>query len=362
MKKILFLSGSLSAGGSERQMVTVARLLKENGYAVELACFVKNDFYAHLLEEKNIKINWLLANNSINRIIKIRRFIRKGDFDVVISFLEAPNFINNLSAIGGKKWKIITGERSAKEATFVSIKGKLFAWFQKFSDIIVCNSNNAKKMWEEYFPEYKNKLTTIYNNVNLAQITSEYIPKENNKINIVVAATIRDVKNPIGFIHALALLNKKQRDKVKVNWYGIGFREDDIRTYNQALNLIKENHLEDVIYLHEKTKEIANKMNESDVIALFSKVEGLPNAICEGMMIGKPIIMSKVSDYSVLVDKTNGFLCDWDDEYSIKEALVSAISLTKEQLLEMGKYSRNKANKLFSPKVIAGKWIHIIEN
>lgn len=58
MKKILFLSGNLSSGGAERQMVTIAILLSKKGYDVEFACYGEGDFYSYLLEKEKIKIHW----------------------------------------------------------------------------------------------------------------------------------------------------------------------------------------------------------------------------------------------------------------------------------------------------------------
>ncbi len=361
MKKILFLAMGLGSGGAERQMVTIARLLKEKGYDITFLCYSQEDFYAHLLEKEKIPIVWKVENNYLKRIIKVRKHIRKGSYDVVISFLETPNFLNNFSAIGGKSWKVITGERSAKESTFHSRRGKIFAWFQRYSDAIVCNSNNAKQMWENYYPQYKNKLTTIYNTVTLPEITSEYIPRKDGKTHIIVAASYQYLKNPIGLIKALALLNNEERDKIKVNWYGrIEVTKGDTKAYEEAKDLITQYDLLNVINLHEENKNIANKMNKADIVALFSSVEGLPNTICEGMIIGKPIIMTKVSDYQVLVDETNGFICDWDNIESIKYVLSSIINISNKEMLEMGICSKFKADFIFSEKIIFYKWIDIL--
>lgn len=358
MKKILFLAMGLGSGGAERQMVTIARLLKEQGYDITFLCYAKEDFYAHLLEKDNIPIVWMIEKNYLKRIIRVRNYIRKGNYDTVISFLETPNFLNNFSAIGGKSWKVITGERSAKESNFTSRRGKIFAWFQRYSDAIVCNSNNAKQMWENYYPQYKNKLTEIYNTVTLPEITSEYIPRKDGKTNIIVAASYQYLKNPIGLIKALALLNNEERDKIKVNWYGKNNFYGS--AYNESLELIKDNQLNEVIFLNDQSKDIINKMYEADVVALFSSVEGLPNTICEGMMIGKPIIMTKVSDYQDLVDQANGFLCDWDDVESIKNVLSSIINISNNKIIEMGIQSKCKADNIFSERIIIHKWINII--
>ncbi len=360
MKKILFLAESLVSGGAERQMVTIARLLKEQGYDIIFLCYAKGDFYAHLLEKDNIPIIWMVENNYLKRIIRVRSHVRKGNYDAVISFLHTANFLNNFSAIGGKSWKVITGERSAKEQNFKPRKGKIFAWFQRYSDYIVCNSNNAREMWRKHYPKYKNKLITIYNTVTLPEITSEYIPRKDGKTHIIVAASYQYLKNPIGVIKALTLLNNEEKDKIRVDWYGRIKVAGDARAYEEAKELIRQYDLLNVINLHEEDKDIANIMNKADIVALFSSVEGLPNVICEGMLLGKPIIMTEVSDYKVLVDESNGYLCDWDNVESIKRALTLAIHLTEKQLKEKGENSKIKANKLFTSHEVIARWLSII--
>lgn len=362
MKKILFLAMSLGSGGAERQMVTIARLLKEQGYDITFLCYAKEDFYAHLLEKEKIPIVWKVENNYLKRIIKVRKHIRKGSYNVVISFLETPNFLNNFSAIGGKSWKVITGERSAQDHTFKSRRGKIFAWFQRYSDAIVCNSNNARKMWEKHYPQYKDKLTTIHNTVTLPEITSEYIPRRDGKTHIIVAASYQFLKNPIGLINALALLSTEEKNKVRVDWYGRKeITKGNFEVYKESDNLIKQLKLNDVISLHDEIKDIANIMNKADAVALFSSVEGLPNTICEGMMLGKPIIMTKVSDYKILVDKSNGFLCDWDNINSITNVIRLIIGLTNEQLTQKGYESQIKSKFLFSKERIIDQWISLID-
>jgi glycosyltransferase involved in cell wall biosynthesis len=217
-------------------------------------------------------------------------------------------------------------------------------------------------MWEKYMIEYSEKLYVIYNFVILPTITSKYIPKKNGKLNITIAANYKYNKNPIGLINAVSMMTKEERSKIVINWYGTtDIGEETISVYNESVTLIKTQKLEDIIHLNNSSKDIANIMNEADVVALFSKLEGLPNAICEGMMLGKPIIMTRVSDYKALVDNSNGFLCEWDNNYSIKDALIKASIIKKDDLLIMGYNSKLKANYLFSQETIMNDWAHIIE-
>lgn len=360
---LLFLIDSLGSGGAQRQMVTLAEMLQVRNYNISFLIYHPDDFFKEYIENLNIPILVIPEDRPLLRILKIRNFIRRGGYDGVISFLETPNFLNCFSAIGGKKWKVITSERSSKDSTFVTRKGKIFAWFQRYSDAIVCNSFNSKTLWEKYYPQYNEKISVIYNPVILPKITSSYIPKRNGKLHIVVAASYRYLKNPIGLIKALNLMRQEDRNMIEVNWYGdFCFKNEKTNAYNEAINLIETYKLINVIHLNEPTKDIADKMNEADVIALFSKLEGLPNAICEGMMIGKPIIMSRVSDFKVLIDDKNGFLCDWDNPENIKDVIVKTINLSVEQLIELGIQSKNKANVLFSSSNIENQWDNIIKS
>lgn len=359
--KILFLIDSLGSGGAQRQIVTISKLLKDRGFDVSVLCYTYEDFFSKYLKESRISIYWEIEPNYIKRILRVRKFIRRGNYNAVISFLEVPNFLNCFAAIGGKTWKVITSERSSKETTLTSLKGRVFSWFQRYSDFIVCNSNNAKEMWLKYNPQYNNKLKVIYNPVLLPHITTNYIPRKNGKLHIVIAASYQYLKNPIGVINAIMLMTDEEKNKIKINWYG---RKDvisgDTRAFEEALSLIEKNNLAYVITLNGPTKDIANKMYEGDFVGLFSELEGLPNAICEGMMLGKPLIMTKVSDYTKLVDDNNGVLCEWDNPQSIKNAFFAGINLSDEELLQMGMNSKEKANQMFSKDTIIEQWIDII--
>lgn len=361
--RILFLTPNLGSGGggAERQIVTVACALKKRGLDCEFLCYCEGDFYAPILEKKGISIQWLLQPQYVKRTCSVRQFIRKGHYDAVISFLQTPGFLNCFSAVGGKKWKVITGERSSVQGFFSTRKGRLYCKFQRFSDAIVCNSDNARQMWVRHNPHYSNKLKVIYNAVSLQPITSVYVPRRDGRLHVVVAASYQYLKNPIGLIKALSLLPKNERSCLSVDWYGkFEVEGGDAKAYCESLQLIETYGLQDVITLHGPCSDIQNKMNEADVVGLFSMLEGLPNAVCEAMTIGKPIIMTKVSDYKTLVDVSNGFLCEWDDPLSIANAIKSALSVDNDDLLRMGASSRLKAMKLFSEENVAEQWIQLL--
>lgn len=363
MKRILFLAADLCSGGAERQMVTTACLLKKEGYDVTIYCYDKADFYAPIVQEAGIPVVWETnAANYLKRLSSARGYIRNGHFNTVISFLPSCNFLNDIVAVGGHKWKVVTGVRSADKSYFSSKRGRFFSWFQRFSDVIICNSQNACNLWRNQYPSYAEKLNVIYNCVQLGKVQSKYEPKQDGKLRIVVAATYQYLKNPLGLVNALAMMNEGERNKIVIDWYGrIEMSKGDTKAYDDTVKAVQDHALGHVLYLHPDTKEIADKMHQADAVMLLSKFEGLPNVICEGMLLGKPIIMTRVSDYDVLVDESNGFLCDWDKPETIKTAILSMSKLPTAKLLDMGVRSEEKAKNLFAPSIIVKQWMEIID-
>ena len=357
MKKVLFIIDSLGSGGAQRQSTTIASLLKKRGYDVRFVCYSRQDFFLPKLQEANIPVEWLLESRPLHRVLKVRKYVRKGGFDIVVSFLHTDNILNLLSAVGGKRWKVICGERSAKEYEFGSKKTKLEGWLMQFSDYLVCNSENARDMWMKYYPKYEKKYKVIYNNVQLDDPSSDYEPLRDGKCHVIIAASYQYLKNPIGMIEGINLLSQEEKEKLEVNWYGKQVTTNrKAEAYMESKELVSKYGLETVIHLNNEQTNIIKLMQKADAVALFSWVEGLPNCICEGMMLGKPIIMTKVSDYRVLIDDNNGFLCDWDNPQTICAAFSSLLKKNKNELESMGHVSKEKAHKMFSENEVIRKW------
>ena len=156
-------------------------------------------------------------------------------------------------------------------------------------------------------------------------------------------------------------MTEEERGRIVIDWYGRSQAQiGDTKVYDETCAQIAEHRLQNVLRLHDATKDIANIMNQSDGVALFSDHEGLPNAICEGMMLGKPIIMTRVSDYNTLIEEgRNGFLCDWDNPESIKSALLRMAGQSADELIQMGNLSKEKANRLFSEEKVISEWIKL---
>ena len=79
-------------------------------------------------------------------------------------------------------------------------------------------------------------------------------------------------------------------------------------------------------------------------------------------MLGKPIVMTRISDYIKMVDEHNGFLCDADNTLSIQQALIDASACSQEQIKEMGVVSREIAVANYTPSRVGDQWKELINS
>lgn len=357
--KILCFIDSLGSGGAQRQMVELAKGFKEKGHEVSFLTYHNINFFKPELDKHRIQVKTILESNYIKRLLKIRKAIRSEKPDAVLSFLEAANFMTTLASFPYRKWKLVVGERSANPGILNNLKLRFYRKVHFFTDYIVGNSHKNIELVKKIIPSInKKKLKVIYNSVEIPK-ENDFVISESDKTNIVIAASYRGVKNLDGLIEALHLLPAEYKNKLKINWYGnISM---DNAYYQAQLENINQFNLNEVLTLNDKTNQIHLKYNNADFIGLFSHYEGFPNAICEAMAMGKPVIVSKVSDIPLFVkENENGFLCESKQPESIKNALIKAIDSTQHQRMMMGENNFDVAKQQFNKEVIVDQYLILL--
>ena len=84
------------------------------------------------------------------------------------------------------------------------------------------------------------------------------------------------------------------------------------------------------------------------------------DGVCEGMLLGKPILCSSVSDIPMIIeDGVNGLVCDPKNPRSIADALINALNFTAQDMREMGARNRKKAIALFAKDVNVNNYINV---
>ena len=365
MKLFCFID-NLGSGGAQRQLAMLAVGLKKYGHEVRFLTYHQHDHFLTLLQTADIPCRVIPACSHLKRGLAIRRILRMGWQDAVLAFLEGPCLYAELARLPRQHWGLVVGERLADP----KIKSKSGHWLRqahRLADVVVTNSHTNRLMLEGVLPFLKRKTVTIYNTVDLelfrpALAAPAVVNDSAKETRIVVAASYQEKKNMMGVAKALLCLKRYQSNPpIVVDWFGAV--PADPTPFNRAERFIAENGLSDSLRLHPATRDIAGEYARADAVGLFSIYEGLPNVVCEGMACGKPIIMSNVCDAGNLVlDGTNGFLCDPSSPESMANALARLAALSFEARRQMGLASRALAERLFDEQIGIERYEQILKS
>lgn len=358
---ILCVIDSLGSGGAQRQLVNLAIAFKEKGHEVNFLIYHDEPFYSEVLESYNISVFLIKEKSYIKRILKMRKFIRSGNYDSVLSFLQAASFICEISSLPSRKWRLTVGERSANPAILTSLKLRFFRWFHFLANNIVANSKENVEILKRVNPLLnKNKLHVIYNFVDFEKWKPNkelYQFRSNKKFNLIVVASHQYLKNLNGLVEAVNLLNYNEKKQLVIHWYG---SERLDKSKYEALEKIQKYDLTQNFNFYEPTIEIASKVNEADALGLFSFYEGLPNVVCEAMVNSKPVISSAISDVPLFLHKK--FTFNPKDARDIAQKIKFLLDADEKYLNDIGENNRKIALDHFCKNKIVNSYLSIMES
>jgi glycosyltransferase involved in cell wall biosynthesis len=109
--------------------------------------------------------------------------------------------------------------------------------------------------------------------------------------------------------------------------------------------------------IHRPAQDIIPLLHGCDVLCLPSIYEGFSNVIGEAMACGKPVLAGNVSDNSLMVKNGfNGFLFDPKNPSDIADAIVKFYRCRPKERQNMGKRSRDIAEKLLSEELFIKRY------
>jgi glycosyltransferase involved in cell wall biosynthesis len=345
-------------------MTELATGFKERGHHVEFLIYHDIPFFKHKLDKAGISITCIDESSFVKRLIKMRRIIRNGRFDAVLSFLEAPNFISELAGLPNRKWKMIAGERNADPGIIKSLKLKGYRWLHIFTDSVVSNSMKNIEYVLKVNPLLpRSKCKVIYNIIDFNYWCPRegFIFKRNNKLKLVISARHQYQKNLNGLVDALLLMNSEDLEKLSIHWYGDSITPPySDNSFPESMDKIKKNKLERIISFYPAKNDLVRIVQDADTIGLFSHFEGFPNSICEGMACGKPVISSCVSDIPEFLSYDRNLLFDPENAGSIKHSLLHMIHADSSYLNEIGNLNLKIVKENFMRERIISSYLEVL--
>lgn len=312
MKKLLFSAYSLDIGGIETALVTLLNNLVQLNYEITLVLEKKQGIF---LEELNKNIKIIEYTPSTNKNIFIRKvknmmkrlcftFKYKNKFDFSASYATyslAGSFVARTASNNSVLWvhtNYLTYFNNDIDKVKNFFNGLNFNMFKH----IIFVSKNAKEDFITIFSDLKEKIEVCNNLIDYKKI--QYLSDE--KIEMQKDDNIKTFLN-VGRHEELAKkLTRLIEATSRLKRAGYNFRVllvgdgQDTELYEK---MVEKENLNDVIIFLGRKQNPYPYFKISDCVVLTSEYEGYPVVFLESMILNKPIITTKVSDYEDIEGK-----------------------------------------------------------
>lgn len=319
-KNILLLVSQLYGGGAEKVTANLSIHLSEY-YNVFIAIYNDTHRIDYAFKGELTKINLPFhknpgTNGFIKRLIRfaaltwqLRKIKKKKNIDASISFLEASNFVNILSA---RKEKLILSVRSFLSNEFKDVpRLRIFAplirvLYQK-ADVIIVPSVMAGFDLSKNFKVAQEKIRVIYNYIDkkkIEELSTASIPAEYENIfkNSPVIINVGRVSTPKAQWLQLHILKKIQTSIPSAKLVIIGdgalmqklisvAKEQKLKVYSAGTPAGEDIGGYDVFLLGQKDNPFPY-LKRSTLFIMSSIYEGFPNVLLEAMACGLPVVSS----------------------------------------------------------------------
>ena len=370
-KSIAFYIGGLCIGGAERVICNLAEYFCSEGYLVTMVTKVRDEKEYDL----NSRIRRIIADitpeeetgsrihNLLARINKLRRIWKEVKPDVIVSFIRKNNLMAIASAVP-LGIPVVVSVRSAPERELMGFGFKTISFLLfRMAAGVVLQTREAY----DFFPGYiRAKAVVLPNSINPEFLkASEELETQGDgsstnsarKKKIITVGRIDDNKNQKLLVDAYVRIAMQYPDW-SLELVGDGSGKKSLEEYVLTLPC------KDRINFTGAVDDVAKRMSEASIFVLPSKIEGMPNALIEAMVMGMACISTDCPCGGprdlIAADESNGVLVPVDNADAMAMALKRLI--TNDILREsMGDNAKKIINTLH-PDAVNKQWKNYIEN
>ena len=362
-KRVLFVIDSLHSGGAEKSLVSLLNLFDYENYEVDLLTFKEGGLYASLLPKNVILIN---VPDIFNRMkVSILDLIKRKDFKFalwrvntsitlrykakvtkikhgaqlmwtrlnnVIPKLEKEYDIAIAYSQGTPTYYVVEKVVAKKKLCWVNIDYRFagynrefdFKYYEKFNNIVAV-SNMCTDVLKDVFPEFKDKIITIYDIISenlINNMASEGKGFVDNYKGIRIL-TIGRLVYQKGYEYAIEAAKYLKDKNIDFIWYVIG--EGNLRS--ELEKMVIEYNLQDNFKFLGIFTNPYPFIRECDIYCQPSRFEGFGLAIAEARILNKPIVATnfdivydQIRDVeNVIISEMNGYSVSKNIERLIEE-------------------------------------------
>jgi glycosyltransferase involved in cell wall biosynthesis len=335
--RVAYLLATLSPGGAERQMLSLAERLPRDRFDVELVLLSGSGVYAKRARSAGLRIRSIgesptwreqLPRRLWQRASKILRYAsvaRAAQYDIVDAWLYPADILAATLRPVTRTPVVITGRRNVDpQRLFGPVERAVASLAQRLTDVVVANSAAAASNAIAVGDIPPEKIRIIRNGVvdrPLASAADRLICRralgveDPDAIVIGCVANYLPVKRHDLLIEAFAALSGGER-ALRLVLVGEGPQRPNLERQ------IRRRGLEGRVILHGSEQDPEPLYTAFDIVAQASSREGLPNALLEAGVAARAIVATDAGGSGeIILDGRTGLLVPVEDPAALGDAL-----------------------------------------
>jgi glycosyltransferase involved in cell wall biosynthesis len=348
------------------------RALEAEGHQVlVIAPLDEHIFYLNQLRHtthqplKNLARKGRNPLNELRLISELLKIFKREKPDLVINYTIKPNIYSNIAAKlrGIPSICVVTGLGYSflhnGLTNFISQKLYKFS-FKKADKVIFENQDDCQLFIDDKICKSEQAVAMKGCGVDTEYFTPNYSQNlsKPNKVFTFIGRLLYD-KGIVEFVKAARLVKKEFPEAV----FWIAGELDDNNPAALPEDILSQWIENQHVTYKGHVQDIRSIIDVSDIVVLPSYREGMPRVILEALAMGKPVITTDTAGCRETVEiGKNGFLVPIKNVPELAETMRKCCRLSKERLLAMGQYSREKAVTEFDEQIIVNSFMEIIND
>lgn len=358
-RRVLLLITGLGYGGAERQVVSLAVLLKARGWDVDVVTLLRPQAYVPELESVGIQVRHLGMQRGIPNpcgLLRLSRLLRKINPQVVHSHMVHANLLARLTRLLAQVPVLVCTAHNINEG------GRWREWAYRLTDPFCDLTTQVSRAGLERYVRIgavpPHKIRFIPNGVDTTKFrpNPEVRGRLRQELKLedafvwLAVGRFEEAKDYPNMLQAFAKVLRVHKDAVLLI-AGQGSLREKAQSLAEELGIAPK-----VFFLGVRT-DIPDLMNAADAYVMSSAWEGMPMVLLEAGAVGLPVVATDVGgNREVVVDGKSGLLVPSKDPEALARAMVRLMELSPEERRSMGKYGRRHIEENYSLERVVEQW------
>jgi len=348
-----FLLQDLKFGGTQRQVLELARRLDPGRFRAEIWLLAAGADLVPLAREWGLPLTWISRQEQVGpgALLNLWRHLRRGAIDLLLPFTVMPNIwgriLGRLARVPGIVGNCRGGEAPRRQGE---------RWLWPLANHIVCNSASLKGVLSRRCGVPSGRISVIPNGVDTdyfepapdgARPLKNYPP-----VVLSVARMVPD-KDLGTLIRAFALVAP---DFPQARLWLVGEGSDLGALEQQAQQSLPQGSFRFI----PPRQDLRPLFRQAGLLALSSRSESLPNVVLEAMAAGLPVAATAVGGVPEMVTPAQtGWLAPPGDPPALASVLGRMLA-NPEQGRAMGQAARRRVELDFSLRAMVSRYEEVL--